>query len=395
MLYEVRAMRGRGVVSLRLEAASEQLAIGQARAQGYAVFSARSLAGNWLARLAGRKRFPLVLFSQELLTLIEAGLNLLEAIEALAEKEQRPEVREVLQGVLRALNEGLTASLAMEKFPAAFPQLYVAALHASEKTGGIAESLRRYIAYQSQVEQVRKKVISSSIYPAILILAGGLVTLFLMVYVVPRFAHIYDEVGGNLPPLSRLLMAWGAFIEQRGGLLLGVLAALAGAGGYALTRLSVKRRLTEWAWRIPALGERLRIIQLSRFYRSLGMLLTGGIPVLGALGMVSGLLAPPLRQKLQGAAELIGHGQPISAAMEQSGLATPIALRMLRVGERSGRMGEMMERIAGFYDEETARWIEWFTKLFEPLLMLVIGLVIGLVVLLLYMPIFDLAGSIQ
>ncbi|TXT21890.1 MAG: proteinral secretion pathway protein F, partial [Gallionellaceae bacterium] len=114
MLYEVRAMRGRGVVSLRLEAASEQLAIGQARAQGYAVFSARSLAGNWLARLAGRKRFPLVLFSQELLTLIEAGLNLLEAIEALAEKEQRPEVREVLQGVLRALNEGLTASLAME-----------------------------------------------------------------------------------------------------------------------------------------------------------------------------------------------------------------------------------------------------------------------------------------
>lgn len=395
MQYEVRALRGREFTSLRLEAASEQMAISQAQAQGYAVFSARALGANWLAGSAGRKPFPLVLFSQELLTLIEAGLNLLEALEALAEKEHRPEIRQVLQGVLRALNEGLTVSLAMENFPAAFPTLYVAALRASEKTGGVAEALRRYIAYQSQVDQVRKKVVSASIYPVILILAGGMVTLFLLGYVVPRFAHIYEEVGGDLPVLSRLLMAWGAFLEQRGGLLLGVLAALAGVGGYFFTRLPVRRRLTEWVWRIPALGERLRIIQLARFYRSLGMLLGGGIPILSSLNMVSGLLVPPLRLKMLAAAALIGHGQPISAAMEKNGLATPIALRMLRVGERSGRMGEMMERIAGFYDEETARWIEWFTKLFEPLLMLVIGLVIGLVVLLLYMPIFDLAGNIQ
>lgn len=395
MQYEVRALRGREFISLRYEAASEQMAASQARAQGYAVFSTQPLKGNWLAGLIGRKHFPLVLFSQELLTLIEAGLNLLEALEALVEKEHRPEIRQILQGVLRALNEGLTVSAAMENFPAAFPPLYVAALRASEKTGGVAESLQRYIAYQSQVEQVKKKVISSSIYPVILILAGGLVTLFLVGYVVPRFAHIYEEVGGDLPVLSKLLMAWGSFLEQRGGLLLGVLAALACAGGYFFTRVSVKRRLMEWVWRIPALGDRLRIIQLARFYRSLGMLLSGGIPILSALNMVSGLLAPSLRQKMQMAAELIGQGQPISTAMEQNGLSTPIALRMLRVGERSGRMGEMMERIAGFYDEETTRWIEWFTKLFEPLLMLVIGLVIGLVVLLLYMPIFDLAGSIQ
>jgi general secretion pathway protein F len=395
MLYEVRALRGKEFISLRLEATSEPMAISQAQAQGYAVFSTQPLTSNWLTGLMVRKNFPLVLFSQELLTLIEAGLNLLEALEALAEKEYRPEIRQVLQGVLRALNEGQTVSLAMGSFPAAFPELYVAALRASEKTGGVAESLRRYIAYQSQVDQVKKKVISSSIYPAILILAGGLVTLFLMVYVVPRFAHIYEEVGGNLPTLSKILLAWGTFLEQHGGMLLGVLAALAGAGGYFLTRMSVKRRLMEWVWSIPALGERLRIIQLSRFYRSLGMLLIGGIPILSALNMVSGLLVPSLRQKMQSAAELIGQGQSISNAMEQNGLSTPIALRMLRVGERSGRMGEMMERIAGFYDEETARWIEWFTKLFEPLLMLVIGLVIGLVVLLLYMPIFDLAGSIQ
>ena len=380
---------------MRFDAASEQMAIGQAKSQGYAVFSAQPLTGSWLAGLRRGERFPLVLFSQELLALIEAGLNLLEGIEALAEKEHRPGIRQVLQGVLRSLNEGQPVSVAMENFPAAFPLLYVAALRASEKTGGIAESLRRYITYQGQVEQVRKKVISASIYPVILIVAGGLVTLFLMGYVVPRFAHIYEEVGGDMPFLSRLLLSWGTFLEQHGGLLLGMLAVLVGASGYLLTRQSVRRRLMEWVWSIPALGERLRIIQLARFYRSLGMLLIGGIPVLKGLDMVSGLLVPSLRLKMKLAAELIGQGQSISVAMEQSELSSPIALRMLRVGEQSGRMGEMMERIASFYDEETARWIEWFTKLFEPLLMIVIGLVVGMVVVLLYMPIFDLAGSIQ
>ncbi|MEQ1814228.1 MAG: type II secretion system F family protein [Candidatus Nitrotoga sp.] len=395
MQYEVRALRGKEFISLRLEAVNEQMAISQAQAQGYAVFSTQPLKSNWLVGLIGRKHFPLVLFSQELLTLIEAGLNLFEGIEALAEKEQRPEIRQVLQGVLRALNEGLTVSHAMENFPAAFPPLYVAALRASEKTGGVAESLRRYIAYQSQIDQIKKKVISSSIYPVILILVGGLITLFLMGYVVPRFAHIYGEVGGELPVLSRMLMAWGALLEQHGGLLLGILLTLAVVTGYFFTRLPVQQHLMKWVWRIPALGERLRIIQLARFYRSLGMLLIGGIPIMSALNMVSGLLVPSLRLKMQAAARLIDQGQPISIAMEQNELSTPIALRMLRVGERSGQMGEMMERIAGFYDEETARWIEWFTKLFEPLLMLVIGLIIGGVVLLLYMPIFDLAGSIQ
>ena len=395
MLYEVKALRGRELISLRYDAASEQMAIGQAKSQGYAVFSARPIMGKWFAGLGRGERFPLVLFSQELLALIEAGLNLLEAIEALTEKELRPGIRQVLQGVLGSLNEGQPVSAAMEKFPAAFPPLYVAALRASEKTGGIAESLRRYITYQVKVEQVRKIVISASIYPVILIVAGGLITLFLMGYVVPRFAHIYEEVGGEMPVLSRLLLSWGAFLEQRGGWLLTILGSLVGTGIYLLTRQSVRRRLMEWVWSIPALGERLRIIQLSRFYRSLGMLLVGGIPVLRGLDMVSGLLVPSLQLKMQRAAELIGQGQPISVAMEQCDLSTPIALRMLRVGEQSGRMGEMMERIAVFFDEETARWIEWFTKLFEPLLMMVIGLVIGLVVVLLYMPIFDLAGSIQ
>lgn len=395
MLYEIQALRGKEYISLRLEAATAELALGQARAQGYSAFSARAVGGSGLKMAGRRERFPLMLFSQELLSLIEAGLNLLEGLEALAEKEQRPEVKLVLEGVLRALSEGQPISAAMEKFPQAFPPLYVAAMRASEKTGGIEESLQRYIVYQGQLELVRKKVVSASIYPVMLLVVGGLVILFLMGYVVPKFSHIYEDVGGELPMLSRWMLAWGGFLDQYGGVLLVVLGAAAVGLLALLSRPSVRAKMLEWLWAIPALGERMRIYQLARFYRSLGMLLTGGIPIMTALGMVSGLLAPSLRTRLDAAASLIREGQPISAAMERNALSTPVALRMLRVGERSGRMGEMMERIAAFYDEETTRWIDWFTKLFEPLLMLIIGLVIGLVVLLLYMPIFDLAGSIQ
>jgi general secretion pathway protein F len=259
----------------------------------------------------------------------------------------------------------------------------------------MAESLKRYIAYQSQIDQVKKKVISASIYPAMLLSVGSLVVLFLVAYVVPKFAHIYEDMGSDLPFLSQVLLSLGTFIEQHGFSLMMSLLGLMAAAAYLLSLKSVRTKLMEMVWQIPAIGERMKIYQLSRFYRSLGMLLIAGIPILNALKMVSGLLAPALRVRMLAASEQIRQGQTISIAMELNDLSTPVALRMLRVGERSGMMGEMMERISSFYDEETARWIDWFTKLFEPLLMLFIGFVIGFVVLMLYMPIFDLAGSIQ
>jgi general secretion pathway protein F len=125
------------------------------------------------------------------------------------------------------------------------------------------------------------------------------------------------------------------------------------------------------------------------------MLLRGGMSAVPALNMIGGLLAPSLQVRLASAISQIREGQPLSKAMEDNGLTSPVALRMLRVGERSGRMGEMMERIASFYDEDMTRWAEWFTRMFEPLLMALIGLIIGGIVLLLYLPIFELAGSIQ
>jgi general secretion pathway protein F len=396
MRYRVKAMKaGEGVVSLALEAASPAEARARASGQGYAVLSVRGGGGFALPLPGRRTKFPLMLFSQELLALLRAGISLVEALETLAEKEQRPETKAALSRLLEALYEGKAFSAALSTVPEAFPDLYVATVRASERTGDLPESLKRYLAYQSQIDLVRKKLVSASIYPAILIAVGGLVTLFLLGYVVPRFSQVYDDVGQDLPFLSRVLLDWGKLVESH-GVALGAafLAGLVMLGWWAV-RPATRATVLGWLRRIPSMGERIRVYQLTRFYRTLGMLLSGGIAVVPAMGMVSGLLDPSLRGRMDGAQRAIREGKPMSQAMESAGLVTPVALRLLRVGERTGQMGEMMERIAEFHDEEMARWVETFTRTFEPLLMAVIGVVIGGVVVLMYLPIFELAGSLQ
>jgi len=389
----VKAVRGKEMALLNIVAQHAEDAKSQARAKGYTPIAVNTKTLQFKAQ--SNKKFPLALFSQELLALLDAGLNLVESIETLAEKESRSQVKTALDALLQALYQGQTFSTALEQQPTFFPVLYVATVRASEKTGDLAESLGRYVSYEQQIGLVKKKIVSASIYPILLIAVGGLVIFFLMGFVVPKFSQIYEDSGSNLPFLSQLLLQWGVFLENHGKTFLMAIGAGLVAVIYALSQASVRKWLMQQFWRIPAIGERLRIFQLARFYRTLGMLLKGGTPIVAALGSVAGLLDVSLKTNMQSATLAIQQGQPVSTAMEQAGLTTPVALRMLRVGERGGKIGDMMERVAAFYDEELSRWIEWFTKLFEPLLMLFIGLVIGVVVLLLYMPIFELAGSVQ
>ncbi len=195
--------------------------------------------------------------------------------------------------------------------------------------------------------------------------------------------------------MSVLLIQWGQFVHERGGELVVIAIALFSAIFYGVTRPKFKAHVMQQLWRIPAIGENMRVYQLARFYKTLGMLLRGGIPVTQALEMVSGLLQSHFRPRIEAAANHIREGQTISNAMEVEGLTTAVGNRMLRVGERTGLMGDMMERIGAFHDEEIARWVEWTTKLIEPILMAVIGIVIGGIIILMYLPIFELAGSIN
>jgi general secretion pathway protein F len=325
--------------------------------------------------------------------LVNAGLALVEAIETLAQKERNAEWRGVMERLAAALREGRSLSSALDQFPRVFSPLFVATVRASEKTSDLAPSLARYVAYANQLEAIRKRVVNASVYPMLLIAVGGMVSLFLLLYVVPRFAHIYEERGADLPLASRLLLAWGEAVQAHGGLMLALLAGLAVAG-VVVVRNS-RTRIGNALWRIPAVGERLKVYQLARFYRTIGMLLRGGMPLVAALELGAQLLHPVLRERLAAARRAISEGRNVSQSLEASGLTTPVALRMLAVGERSGNMGEMLEQIAAFHDEELSRWVDWFTRLFEPILMALIGLIIGAIVILMYMPIFELAGGIQ
>jgi general secretion pathway protein F len=176
--------------------------------------------------------------------------------------------------------------------------------------------------------------------------------------------------------------------------MLAALVLFAVAIVWAFRRTNLRATLSRLMWRVPGMGERLRVLELARCYRTLGMLQRGGIAIVPALEMVAGLLSPQMRPQLQRATVRIREGSPTSQAMEAENLTTQVAARMLRVGERAGNMGEMMERIAAFHDEEIGRWVEWVTRLFGPLLMLVIGLFIGVIVVLMYLPIFQLAESL-
>jgi general secretion pathway protein F len=396
MRYRIKAVKNGGaVVSLSLDARDDRDANEQVQSQGYLVLSVRPARALGLPQSFGSARFPLVLFTQELLALLRSGISLLEALETLAEKEARGASVGVLLGLTERLKQGQSFSNALQAFPQAFPDLYVATVRASERTGSLSEALARYVAYQTQLDSVKKHLVSASIYPAILLIVGGLVCLFLLGYVVPRFSRIYEDIGGDLPWLTRILIAWGGVVEARGGLLLAGLSGGVAALIFWLRRPSSKQFLSRQLMRIPAVGERVRVYQLTRFYRTVGMLLAGGTPVTQAMMMVSGLLDQELRQRLGSATRSIREGQPLSVSLDTQSLTTPVSLRMLRVGERTGMMGEMMERAAAFHEEELARWVERFTRTFEPLLMAVIGVVIGGIVVLMYFPIFELAGSVH
>ncbi len=396
MQFKIKAARsGEGMVYVDIDANSREDAMRQAAERGLTVLSMRGNNAFIKRPKLFNSRFSLSLFSQELLALLDAGLPQVEALETILEKELRKNNRALMESVIATLYEGKSLSMALELFPNEFPLLYVAMIRSSEKTGNITDSLTRYISYQAQVDVIRKKVTSASIYPVFLLGAGGLVTLFLMLYVVPKFGLIYQDLGHDLPFFSRLLMQWGQLLANHKPQVFSVLVMLVVAIYYAITHNATRAWALKKIKKIPNFGKRIQIYQLARFYRTFGMLLKGGVPVVPALEMVSGLLQADFRKHLTNAIGSIREGKPASESLEKFGLTTPIAARLIRVGERTGRLDEMADRIATLYDDDMARWIDWFTKLFEPILMAFIGLIIGVIVIMMYFPIFELAGSIQ
>ncbi|WP_017902397.1 type II secretion system F family protein [Pseudomonas asplenii] len=388
--FEARVIRQGQLRHLRLQAAD--LAEARRQLHDAQVVSLRQLREfQWPGRGA---RFALNLFIQELVVLLDAGLVLVESVETLRDKATPGVNRQVLGELLDSMYQGHSFSRAMQARPAIFPQLLVATAASSEHSGQLAVALRRYHHFESHLEAVKKRVGSALMYPLVVLGVGALILLFLLFFVIPRFASVFDAMS-ELPATARLMVWWGERVEQQGGLLLVAMLALIAALLLLLRHPAVRQGLMTQLWKIPSLGAQRTLFILARFYRTAGMLLMGGMPAVSALEMAGALLPAERQGDLRRSLVDIRAGQPLSTTLARHQLTTPVAERLLRVGEQSGELAAMCERIAQFHDEALERAIELFSKVFEPLLMLVVGGLIGLIVFLLYMPIFELAGSIQ
>ena len=347
------------------------------------------------AAAAGRGRLDLRLFSQELALLLESGIPLLEALETLREKDGDRGGRAALDTVIGALRQGLPMSEALAREPGEFDALFIAIVAASERSGQLVRALQDHAAYLSWSQALRSKLVAASVYPLLLLAVGGAVVMFLLLYVLPRFASVFEGLGDKVPAASRSLIGFGVWAAAHPVLSLAV-ALLLPLAVLVAFRLPVTRQaLLQLLWRLPGLGPRWRVVGLARLYRGMALLLGAGVPVPAAMRLLGDVLAQPLRARLSAATAAVESGQRLSVAMQAQDLATPVAQRMLRVGEGSGELALMLERAATFHDEEISRLTELVVRALNPALMLVMGVVIGGIVVLMYLPIFSLMEQVQ
>ncbi|OAJ53469.1 general secretion pathway protein GspF [Paraburkholderia ginsengiterrae] len=400
MKYVLRVFDTSGAVqTLRIDSDSSSTAASLARARGLRVVSVRADAGrrrqrkSWAA-LPGA-RFNVELFARELAALLDAGVGVVDALRTLGGNERREGSAQVYRDLLRLLEEGQSLSAALEHFSHIFPPVLVACVKASEQTGGLADSLTRYSRNSAMLHELRGRVVSAAIYPTVLLLVGAAVVLFLLGFVVPRFATLLEHSGRELPLLSRLLIAWGSMVHANGAALGIGLAVVSVAAGVALRRQAVRNWITDRMLALPGIGQHFRVFRQSQFYRTTAMLVDGGIPAVRAFDLAHGLVGRADQTALANALQQVRNGSKISDAFQQGGLANPIAYRLLTVAEKTGGLGPVLDRIAAFQEAQVSRTIDLISRLIEPAMMIFIGVVIGGIVVLMYMPIFEIASSIQ
>lgn len=340
----------------------------------------------------GAGRLDARLFCQELALLLQSGIPLLEALQTLLERNAEASA---LSHVITALREGLPLSQAMARAPGDFDGLLRSIVEASERSGQLPRSLRQHAAYLAWAEGLRARLLAAAIYPTMLLAVGLGVVGFLLLYVLPRFASVFDAMGDSVPAASRGLIAFGAWAGAHPTAVLGMAMLLPLAAVAAWRAPGVRAMLQQRIWAAPVIGDRWRVVALARLYRALAVLLAAGVPVPAALRQLQGVVPVPLRPALASGIAQVEAGVRLSAAMLDHGLATPVALRMVRVGEESGELPTMLERAASFHDEEIERLGEFIARAVNPALMLLMGILIGGVVVLMYLPIFTLMEQVQ
>jgi general secretion pathway protein F len=333
------------------------------------------------------------LFCQELAVLLDAGIPLLEAIEALADKQAGGDETSVVKIIAHQLKDGQPLSVALQQ--AQFDGMTIAIVAASERTGQLASSLRQHANYLSWLQRLQSRIAKAAVYPLLLLGVGTAVVLFLLIFVLPRFTGVLEGLGHDLPWASQVLIHVARFSQQHPWGLIGMVAFPVLAFSMGWQSRHIRAKITDWSWSLPGIGRRLRVVSLARLYRALGLLLAAGSPVVPSLRTVRDALPAHLHPAIDRSIGHVNHGSRLSDSLLNEGLATTISDRMIRVGERTGQVAQMCERAAVFHDEEIMRFSDVIADMINPALMLLVGFFVGGIIVLMYMPIFQLVEQIR
>jgi len=338
---------------------------------------------------------PLIIFNQELLALLKAGIPLLQSLELLVGHGKDPLLRSSLERVVELLREGMAYSEALEQV-GTFPAVYRANVVAGERSGTLVEVLARWLTFQGFAQKSRRRIVEAMFYPAFLV--GVLVLALVVIFnvVLPRFAEMFADGGQEMPWATQVLLNFGSFMRStiwfQGAIFVAFLAFVRW-----MIVTEAGRRLWERALLgIPKLGDLYRMFHSSVFTRTLGILLAGGLPVLQALEVIQ-RTTPSERMKLRllNVAELVKAGSSLHLALDQSKILDPLAVEMTRVGEQSSALPEMLNHVADFFDQEVEKATTVITNLIGPVLILFMGIVVLGLLLAIYVPMFNAGNAIH
>ena len=371
--------------------------------QGFLIYSirprrvARGLSTE-VSLLGRRKKLNLekfLIFNQQFVTLIRAGLPILKGLDLLADRLTDPKLGPHIKTVRDEVRKGTLLSEAF-RMQGVFPKIYVTTVMAGEKSGSLAEVLDRFITYQKLALAVRKKILVSLLYPSVLIFLVLCLIVFLVTFVVPNFAQLYSSMGAQLPAITRVLIAVGTTARNYvllffAGLVLAIFLFV-----WWSRRESAREKLDALRMRTPILGDIWLKYQVAQFARVLSTLLTGGIPLMQGLETASDSLGTVLlRRTLDKASKMVKEGQALSGSLKTTGVFPALSIDMIEVGESTGALPVMLTSVAEFYEDDVNTKMTAALSLIEPAIMIFMGIFVAFVLIALYLPIFSLADTIH
>jgi type IV pilus assembly protein PilC len=383
------------------EAATERELRDKYAQQGFLIYSIkprRELAGLPVAVGARKKKLNLekfLIFNQQFVTLIRAGLPILKSLDLLAERLTDVKLGPHIRSVRDDVRNGALLSDAFGR-QGVFPPIYVTSVLAGEKSGALPEVLERYITYQKLALAIRKKLLLSLVYPTVLMVLVICLIVFLVTYVVPSFAELYKSMSAKLPFATEILIAIGT--TARSYILLGFAGVVVAAIGFRFWARTEggQTRLDMVRLRTPLFGEIWIKYQVAQFSRVLGTLLVGGIPLMQALDTAANSLGTNLlRKTLVKSGKMVKEGQALSSSLRQTGIFPALSIDMIEVGESTGALPQMLSSVAEFYEDDVNTRMTAALSLIEPAIMISMGGFVTFVLVALYLPIFSLADTLR